>query len=82
MKLTQEETKYKQILLDLILSATLADHMGDMWDSINNALKEMGEDELIYAADHEYEEVDDDSEPISQFVKLLKEKGAKYSFEK
>jgi len=45
---------YKNIILSLVASATLADHMGDMWDDLNQALKLIGEDELL-EADYESE---------------------------
>lgn len=38
---------YKRLLLELVASATLADHMGDMWNDLNRALKIMGEDDLL-----------------------------------
>lgn len=38
---------YKAMILSLVASATLCDHMGDMWNDLNFVLKEMGEDDLL-----------------------------------
>lgn len=40
------EDKTLKILLQLVASATLADHMGDMWDDLGEALKKVGRKDL------------------------------------
>ena len=41
---TPEE--YHKLILSIVASATIADHMGDMWDDLNKVLEEIGEKEL------------------------------------
>lgn len=43
--------EYKNKILQLIASATLSDHMGDMWDDLNKVAEDIGEGELV--SDHD-----------------------------
>lgn len=49
------EADYKKILLSLIGSLTLADHLGDVWDDVSEALDQAGFKTLREAADSNYE---------------------------
>lgn len=67
-----ENIDYKQKLYALIASATISDHMGDMWEDIYKVLKDIGDTELI-DADRDY----DDEEGRTEFDKILNARGVK-----
>lgn len=71
-----EDDKYKKALLSLAYSATLCDHMGDMWSDINKVLKDVGETELA-EADHEYGDEDENGDCDSEFTLFMKKRGVK-----
>lgn len=48
-----EQTDYKKILLNLIGSITLSDHMGDVADDVRYALEQIGMKEVVDEADSE-----------------------------
>lgn len=74
MKTAQE---YHNLILSLAASATLADHMGDMWSDINKVLEDIGEKELA-DADHEIdEENEDEGTASSEFTRILAGRGIK-----
>lgn len=53
--------EYHNIILSIVASASLADHMGDMWNDLNEVLGMIGEIE-IRDADQEYDEEQESSE--------------------
>jgi len=47
MKKQLTAKEYHEKILQLIASATLADHLGDLWDDLNKLAEDIGEADLV-----------------------------------
>lgn len=70
--LTKEE--YHKEILELLWSISLADHLGDVGDSMTLLLRDIGEEELA-DADWECYRKGKDGEYTSELHELLRERG-------
>jgi hypothetical protein len=67
----------EQKINNFILSLTICDNLGDVWDDVNTIF--LKEDEELKNADKENYSEDDEED--SDFVKIIRQRGAKYNFE-